>query len=146
MKTSIYHRYRTAFVEAIAARLGVSAQDLSGQVKEAEPAHGDLSFPTFLLAKSQKKPPAAIASALAAGLSVPGLQIQAQGPYLNARFLPLPFFQEGVDPARALGAGFGSGDSQRGKTGGIEYCSPNTAKPNALHHIRSTQTCDLLAH
>src|SRR5260370_9739868 len=138
MKTSIYHRYRTAFVEAIAARLGVSAQDLSGQVKEAEPAHGDLSFPTFLLAKSQKKAPAAIASARASGLPVPGLQSQGQGPYLNARFLPMPFFQEVLDQARALGAAFGSGDSQRGKTVVIDYSSPNIAKPIAFHHIRST--------
>ncbi len=138
MKPSVYHRYRTAFIEAIAARLGASAQDISGQVKEAEPVHGDLSFPTFSLAKSQKKAPAAIASSLATGLSVPGLQIQAQGPYLNARFLPMPFFQEVLEQARTLGAAFGSGDSQRGKTVVIDYSSPNIAKPIAFHHIRST--------
>jgi arginyl-tRNA synthetase len=138
MKPSVYHRYRTAFAEAIAAHLGASPQEISGQVKEAEPAHGDLSFPTFLLAKSQEKPPAAIASSLAAALSVPGLQIQAHGPYLNARFLPMPFFQEVLEQARTLGAAFGSGDSQRGKTVVIDYSSPNIAKPIAFHHIRST--------
>ncbi|HEX8536445.1 MAG TPA: arginine--tRNA ligase, partial [Cystobacter sp.] len=60
MTPSVYSRYRTAFVEALAQSLGVPASELESQVKPADPAHGDFSFPTFPLAKAQKKAPPAI--------------------------------------------------------------------------------------
>jgi len=138
MTLYVYHRHRESFVEAIAAQLGASAQEVSAQVKEAAPIHGDLSFPTFMLAKAQKKSPVALASALASTLSIPGTEIRAQGPYVNARFLPMPYSQEVLEQVRALGLSFGTGESLRGKTVVIDYSSPNIAKPIAFHHIRST--------
>src|SRR5690349_18849786 len=138
MSTSAYSHYRAAFVEALAQSLGVPASEIDAQVKPADPAHGDLSFPTFPLAKAQKKAPPAIAAGLAQNLKVPGLEIVAAGPYVNARFSLLPFTAEVIDAARAQGTRYGGGDSGAGKTVVMDYSSPNIAKPIAFHHIRST--------
>ena len=139
MTPSVYTRYRTAFVEALAQALGVPASEIDSQVKPAaDPAHGDLSFPTFPLAKAQKKAPPAIAAALAQGVKVPGLDVVAAGPYVNAKFSLLPFTPEVIDAARSQGVRYGGGDVGAGKTVVIDYSSPNIAKPIAFHHIRST--------
>ncbi|MCE9673668.1 arginine--tRNA ligase [Myxococcus stipitatus] len=139
MSTSVYSRYRAAFAQAIASALGMQASEIEPQVKPAEPAHGDLSFATFPLAKAQKKAPPAIAAGLAQTVTVPGLEVKAVGPYLNARFATLPFTAEVIDTARAAGATYG-GDAEagRGKTVTIDYSSPNIAKPIGFHHIRTT--------
>lgn len=139
MSTSVYSRYRAAFAQALATALGVPAADIEAQVKPAEPAHGDLSFATFPLAKAQKKAPPAIAAGLAQSLSVPGLEIKAVGPYVNARFPTLPFTAEVIDAARGAGIRYGGDeDAGRGKTVAIDYSSPNIAKPIGFHHIRTT--------
>ena len=64
MSTSVYSRYRSAFVQALAAAIGAPLSEIDLQVRTAEPAHGDLSFATFALAKAQRKAPPAIASVL----------------------------------------------------------------------------------
>ncbi|ATB33069.1 arginine--tRNA ligase [Melittangium boletus] len=138
MSPPVYSRYRTAFVEALAQSLGVPASEIDSQVKPADPAHGDLSFPTFPLAKAQKKAPPAIAAALAQGVKVPGLEIVAAGPYVNAKFSPMPFTAEVIDAARSQGVRYGGSDVGAGKTVVMDYSSPNIAKPIAFHHIRST--------
>lgn len=139
MSSSVYSRYRVAFAQALASALGMPASELEAQVKPAEPAHGDLSFATFPLAKAQKKAPPAIAAALAQAVSVPGLEVKAVGPYVNARFTPLPFTAEVIDAARAAGRAYGGdADAGRGKTVAIDYSSPNIAKPIGFHHIRTT--------
>ncbi|MGZ3457978.1 MAG: arginine--tRNA ligase [Archangium sp.] len=138
MNPSVYSRYRTAFVEALAQALGMPASEIDSQVKPADPAHGDLSFPTFPLAKAQKKAPPAIAAALAQGVKVPGLEVVAAGPYVNAKFALMPFTAEVIDTARSQGARYGGGDLGAGKTVVMDYSSPNIAKPIAFHHIRST--------
>ena len=120
MTPSVYSRYRTAFVEALAQALGMPASELDAQVKPAaDPAHGDLSFPTFPLAKAQKKAPLRPSPrSLAQGLKVPGLEIAAAGPYVNARFAPLPFNAEVIDAARSQGVRYGGGGRGRGPDGG----------------------------
>ncbi|WP_163999395.1 arginine--tRNA ligase [Pyxidicoccus caerfyrddinensis] len=139
MSSSVYSRYRAAFAQGLATALGVPASEIEAQIKPAEPAHGDLSFATFPLAKAQKKAPPAIAAGLAQSLSVPGLEIKAVGPYVNARFAPLPFTAEVIDAARSAGLAYGGdADAGRGKTVAIDYSSPNIAKPIGFHHIRTT--------
>src|SRR5690242_8775062 len=101
MSLPIYARLRSAFVDALARELGTPAEELALQVKPAEPPHGDLSFPTFALAKARKKAPPAIAAELVKALAVPGLELSATGPYVNARFAPSPFTEEVIAQARA---------------------------------------------
>ena len=146
MSISVYERYRSAFIEGIARVLGVPPADLEPQVKQADPAHGDLSFPTFALAKAQKKAPPAIAGELAQKVQVPGLEIAAAGPYLNARFSAQPFTGEVIEQVRTSGDRYGASDAGKGKTVVIDYSSPNIAKPIAFHHIRSTMIGNALAH
>ncbi|HEY0096283.1 MAG TPA: arginine--tRNA ligase, partial [Archangium sp.] len=75
---------------------------------------------------------------LAGQVSVPGLEVKAVGPYLNARFAPMPFSAEVIDAVRSAGSAYGGGEEGQGKTVVIDYSSPNIAKPIAFHHIRST--------
>jgi arginyl-tRNA synthetase len=139
MSVSLYERYRKAFADALAQSLSADPAEISRQVKPAEAAHGDLSFATFPLAKAQRKAPPAIAASLAATLKVPGMEIAAAGPYVNARFEPGPFVQAVLDDVRAAAPGtYGAGDEGSGKTVVIDFSSPNIAKPIAFHHIRST--------
>ena len=146
MSTPVYLRYRAAFCEALAQALALPVSEVEAQVKPAEPPHGDLSFPTFALAKQQKKAPPAIAAATAQAVKVPGLEIVATGPYVNARFATLPFTQEVIDASRSAGAAYGGSDVGHGKTVVIDYSSPNIAKPIAFHHIRSTMIGHSLAN
>ncbi|MHB8872327.1 MAG: arginine--tRNA ligase [Myxococcaceae bacterium] len=146
MTPSVYQKYRQAFAAALAAALEAKAEEIAAQVKPADPAHGDLTFPTFGLAKAQRKAPPAIAAALAAGLKVPGLEISAAGPYVNARFAPVPFGAEVIDAARSQGVRYGGSDAGAGKTVVIDYSAPNIAKPIAFHHIRSTMIGHSLAN
>jgi arginyl-tRNA synthetase len=138
MTRFVYARYRVAFAEALARALNATPEEVDRAIKLAEPPHGDLAFAAFSFAKAQRKAPAAIASSLAQQLSVPGMAIAAAGPYLNARFSPMPFTAEVIDQVRASGHNYGSSESGRGKTVVIDYSSPNIAKPIAFHHIRST--------
>jgi arginyl-tRNA synthetase len=138
MDSSVYTRYRMAFAQALARALNAPVGDIERGIKAAEPAHGDLAFATFSFAKAQRKAPPAIASSLAAELVVPGMDIAAVGPYVNARFTPMPFVGEVIDQARASGQTYGSSQAGLGKTVVIDYSSPNIAKPIAFHHIRST--------
>jgi arginyl-tRNA synthetase len=138
MAASIYERYRHTFAEALAHSLGVPLEEVAPQVKAAEPAHGDFAFVTFPLAKVQKKAPPAIATQLAAGLRVPGVEISAAGPYVNARISAEPFTQEVLSTLRREGLAYGGSNEGVGKTIVIDYSSPNIAKPIAYHHIRTT--------
>src|SRR5260370_24165787 len=138
MREYVYQRYRGAFAKALASALGTSAAEIEPSIKGAEPVHGDFAFPTFGLAKVQKKAPPAIAMSLAQSLSVSGMEVVAAGPYVNARLLATPFTGEVLQQVRAMAERYGAGDSGAGRTVVIDYSSPNIAKPIAFHHIRST--------
>jgi arginyl-tRNA synthetase len=71
-------------------------------------------------------------------VKVPGLEVVAAGPYVNAKFALMPFTAEVLDAVRSQGPRYGGGDVGAGKTVVIDYSSPNIAKPIAFHHIRST--------
>ena len=147
MASPVYTRYRTAFADALARALGVPATEIESQVKPADPAHGDLSFPTFALAKAQKKAPPAIAAALAPQVQVPGLEVVATGPYVNARFSVMPFTGEVLEATRREGVRYGADpDVGKGEKVVIDYSSPNIAKPFAFHHIRTTVIGHALAN
>ncbi|MBM4380918.1 MAG: arginine--tRNA ligase [Deltaproteobacteria bacterium] len=138
MDAPILDTYRAAFVAALAQSLSLPVTEVDPQVKPAEPAHGDFTFPTFPLARAQKKAPPAIAQGLAAQTKVEGLQVVAAGPYVNARLLPQPFTGQVLAQVRAQGPRYGGSDAGRGRAVAIDYSSPNIAKPIGFHHIRTT--------
>lgn len=142
MSDFVHARYRNAFIEALAGALGKRAAEVELLVKPAEPAHGDFTFPTFALAKAERKAPPAIAAAVAPKVQVPGLEVTAVGPYINARLLSQPYVGQVVDAARKGGSAYGASQDGAGKTVVIDYSSPNIAKPIGFHHIRTT----LLGH
>ena len=109
MTQLLHDRLLDAFASALAAALEQPVEAIRAQVKPAEPEHGDLTFPTFPLAKQLRKAPPAIAAELAGKLTVPGLQIAAAGPYVNARFEPRAFMEGVLSEARGAGIGYGSG-------------------------------------
>jgi arginyl-tRNA synthetase len=146
MTVSVYSRYRNAFVQGLAQALSVAPEAISSQVKAAEPAHGDLAFPTFSVVKALRKPPPVVAADLAQRISVPGMEIKAVGPYVNARFTQMPFTSEAIEATRAAGLQYGHSNEGAGKTVVMDYSSPNIAKPIAFHHIRSTMIGHALAN
>ena len=138
MTDFLHDRLRQTFAAGLAAALDQPVASIAEQVKPADPAHGDLAFPTFPLAKALRKAPPAIAAELAGKLRLPGLEITAAGPYVNARFEPGTFVTAALAEVRTAGVGYGSSQAGRGKTVVIDYSSPNIAKPIAFHHIRTT--------
>ncbi|MGZ6140622.1 MAG: arginine--tRNA ligase [Myxococcaceae bacterium] len=138
MSQFLHDRLLEAFASALAAAVGQPVETIRAQVKPAEPEHGDLAFPTFPLAKQLRSAPPKIAADLAGRLSVPGLEITAAGPYVNARFESRSFVSGVLSEVRGAGPGYGATDAGRGKTVVIDYSSPNIAKPIGFHHLRTT--------
>lgn len=146
MSPSVYQRYRAAFSQALASALQLPLSEVEPQIKPAEPAHGDLTFATFPLAKVRRQAPPAIAAELARDVRVPGMEIAAAGPYVNARWSLAPFTSEVLQEVRSEGLRYGSGNRGEGLTVAIDYSSPNIAKPIAFHHIRTTVIGHALAN
>ena len=138
MTQFLHDQLLDAFASALATAVAQPVETIRPQVKPAEPEHGDLAFPTFPLAKQLRSAPPKIAADLAGKLSVPGLEIAAAGPYVNARFEPRSFVTGLLAEARGAGLGYGTTDAGRGKTVVIDYSSPNIAKPIGFHHLRTT--------
>ncbi len=143
---SVHDQLTRAFADALSTALSLPLEEVLPLVKPAEATHGDLSFPTFGLAKTLRKAPAAIASGLAGTLQVPGMSVAAAGPYVNARFESAPFVAAVLQEVRGLNQRYGSGVEGAGKTVVIDYSSPNIAKPIGFHHIRTTVLGHALAN
>lgn len=95
---------------------------------------GDYAFPCFLLSKKYRKSPMDVAKDLAMKLSIPKVQIQPTGPYLN-------FFIDKAELAKdvlanAIKSDFGK--ERKKEVVLIEYSSPNVAKHMGVHNLRST--------
>jgi arginyl-tRNA synthetase len=102
--------------------------------------HGDFSFPCFPLAKTLRKPPAAIAAELAEKLVPPPgfTKIEALAGYLNFFVDKADFTQRVVTEVLSRGAHYGNSAEGAGKPVVIDYSSPNMGKELAFHHLRGT--------
>ncbi len=105
---------------------------------------GDVAIPCFRLAKALFKAPAAVAVELSPKIleRIKGDKnslledVQASGPYINAKFSTEKLFSILIEKLKEQK--FGSSSIGNGKSVVIDFSSPNVGKEIALHHLRST--------
>lgn len=102
---------------------------------------GDYAFPCFILSKTMRKAPPAIALELAANpaLSAGWIEkVQAAGGYVNFFVDHGQFAKVILSDLLSKGEAFGNSDEGTGKTVIVEYSSPNIAKPFHVGHAFTT--------
>lgn len=108
-------------------------------VTPPRPEFGDLSFPTFALAKGLRKNPNELAVELAAKIG-PSTHIKsatAMGPYVNFVFEPVAFGDLVLADILKGKARYGKGKTGVGKRVLIEYANLNTHKEVHVGHLRN---------
>ncbi len=93
-------------------------------------SHGDIAFPTFLLAKERKQSPVIIAQELAKELTLPEQvqKVQAAGPYINFFFTAQYHLDQALKTPEI---------PQTQETILLEWPSPNSNKPLHIGHVRN---------
>lgn len=109
--------------------------------------HGDLSFPTFQLAKLFKKTPQEIAQDLVEKIDHPLLDdVQAVGPYLNFFLNRQALSQAVIEDVLKEKENYGQVDLGNNENVILDMSSPNIAKPMSMGHLRSTVIGNALAN
>ena len=132
------------FKKYIASRIkaeGLSEEELCSLI--AVPPNtemGDYALPCFRLAKTMRKPPAAIAEELAAAYPADEIVTGAKAVngYVNFRIDRALWSEQTLRRVLSEREGYGSSDEGKGKTVCIEYSSVNIAKPFHIGHLSST--------
>ena len=132
------------FKKYIASRIkaeGLSEEELCSLI--AVPPNtemGDYALPCFRLAKTMRKPPAAIAEELAAAYPADEIVTGAQAVngYINFRIDRALWSEQTLRRVLSEREGYGSSDEGKGKTVCIEYSSVNIAKPFHIGHLSTT--------
>lgn len=128
------------FVKVIAAALRqdtlLSEEEILKLIEiPPQPELGDYAFPCFKVSSILRKSPQQIAFQLQENLKIPGIEVKANGAYLN-------FFVDKEELAKTIIAAvlkekdsYGAGKENSKIV--IEYPSPNTNKPLHLGHVRN---------
>ena len=136
-KLLVAHTVSAALASAFEAPEAPDAAELAAWLETPpNPELGDFAFPCFKLAKSLRKGPPAIASALAEAITgFPG-RAEATGGYLNF-FIDAALYAREVLSA-ALKPDYGTSNEGSGKTICIDYSSINISKRFHIGHLATT--------
>lgn len=142
--------YKQIIADELSTQLSehLTTQDIYNLLeKPKHEDHGDLSFPTFQLAKVFRKNPAQIANDISENFTSDIVSdIKVVGPYLNF------YLDKGKVSSQVLNQiiseenNYGQSDIGVGKNIALDMSSPNIAKPMSMGHLRSTVIGNALAN
>jgi arginyl-tRNA synthetase len=133
--------YKKAIAEILSPLTGLSIETLEESVTLPQhEGHGDFSFPCFSLAKTMRRPPAAIALELAEKfVASRGIErVEALSGYLNFFVDKTSFARDTLRTIAEAGESWGRNEKGFGKSVVLDFSSPNMGKELAFHHLRGT--------
>ncbi|MGF7050490.1 arginyl-tRNA synthetase [Paenibacillus sp. DS2015] len=124
-------------IEAIQPYVSLSVEQIKDLLEIPPSAEmGDVAFPCYTLSKIQKQAPHTIAEQLARQMQLEGIQVTAEGPYVNLRYDR--GYYSNILMQQMQHPHYGQLNIGHGKKVIIDMSSPNIAKPFGIGHLRST--------